>query len=215
MSRSALRLGRYWLQDQIGAGGMGEVWRGVDTVLERPVAVKLLRAEYARQAETVARFRCEARHASSSVIRPSPWFMTTRTPVLPPAISGNGVGRWAVARMLAAGRRVDPARTMDVIAQTAAGLDAAHRAGLVHRDIKPANLLLDRHGRVKITDFGVADAVGSAPVTGTAIVGTPAYVAPERLAGAPAAPASDLYSSGSWPTSAWPATYPSPGRRRL
>jgi serine/threonine-protein kinase len=89
-----------------------------------------------------------------------------------------------------------PARSMDVIAQTAAGLDAAHKAGLVHRDIKPANLLLDRHGHVKITDFGVADAVGCVPVTGAAIVGTPAYLAPERLAGTPAAPVSDLYSLG-------------------
>jgi len=197
MSRSALRLGRYWLQDQIGAGGMGEVWRGVDTVLERPVAVKLLRAEYARQAETVARFRCEARHASS-FCHPAIALVhdyQDAGPSHPPYLVMELVDGPSLACLLLAGA-LDPARSMDVIAQTAAGLDAAHQAGLVHRDIKPANLLLDRHGRVKITDFGVADAVGSAPVTGTAIVGTPAYVAPERLAGAPAAPASDLYSLG-------------------
>jgi eukaryotic-like serine/threonine-protein kinase len=197
MSRSALRLGRYWLQDQIGAGGMGEVWRGVDTVLERPVAVKLLRAEYARQAETVARFRCEARHASS-FCHPAIALVhdyQDAGPSHPPYLVMELVDGPSLACLLLAGA-LDPARTMDVIAQTAAGLDAAHRAGLVHRDIKPANLLLDRHGRVKITDFGVADAVGSAPATGTAILGTPAYLAPERLAGAPAAPASDLYSLG-------------------
>lgn len=86
---------------------------------------------------------------------------------------------------------------MDIVAQAAAGLDAAHRAGLVHRDIKPANLLLSTAGTVKITDFGIAHAAGSAPVTRHGqVVGTPAYLAPERVAGQAAGPASDLYSLG-------------------
>jgi serine/threonine-protein kinase len=86
---------------------------------------------------------------------------------------------------------------MDVVAQAAAGLAAAHEAGLVHRDIKSANLLLGPDGQVKITDFGIAHAAGSAPLTWTGtLVGTPAYLAPERAAGAPATPASDLYSLG-------------------
>ncbi len=83
------------------------------------------------------------------------------------------------------------------MAQAAAGLAAAHAAGLVHRDIKPANLLLAPGGVVKVTDFGIAHAAGSAPVTRTGtLVGTPAYLAPERAAGEPASPASDLYSLG-------------------
>ena len=70
---------------------------------------------------------------------------------------------------------LDPGRVMDVVAQAAAGLDAAHRAGLVHRDIKPGNLLISRDGQVKITDFGIAHAAGSAPITHTGtMVGTPA-----------------------------------------
>jgi serine/threonine-protein kinase len=86
---------------------------------------------------------------------------------------------------------------VDVVAQAAAGLAAAHAAGLVHRDIKPANLLLGPGGVVKITDFGIAHAAGSAPLTRTGtLVGTPAYLAPERAAGKPATPASDLYSLG-------------------
>jgi serine/threonine-protein kinase len=90
-----------------------------------------------------------------------------------------------------------PAEVMDIVSQAAAALDAAHRAGLVHRDIKPANLLLTSRGRVKITDFGIAHAAGSAPVTRQGLlVGTPAYLAPERVAGYPATPASDLYSLG-------------------
>jgi serine/threonine-protein kinase len=86
---------------------------------------------------------------------------------------------------------------MDVVAQVASGLQTAHAAALVHRDIKPGNLLLAADGQVKITDFGIAHVAGSVPVTSTGIVmGTPAYIAPERVSGASATPASDLYSLG-------------------
>ena len=86
---------------------------------------------------------------------------------------------------------------MDVVAQTAAGLQAAHAVGLVHRDIKPGNLLLASSGTVKITDWGISHAIGSVPGTVTGIVtGTAEYLAPERIAGAGAAPAGDLYALG-------------------
>jgi serine/threonine-protein kinase len=86
---------------------------------------------------------------------------------------------------------------MDVLAQTAAGLQAAHAAGLVHRDIKPGNLVVGPAGQVKITDFGIAHAAGSLPITRTGmVIGTPSYLAPERAAGGQASPASDLYSLG-------------------
>jgi serine/threonine-protein kinase len=102
----------------------------------------------------------------------------------------------SLAGALAAGP-LDPARGLDILAQTASGLHAAHLAGLVHRDIKPANLLLAPGGLVKITDFGIAQAAGSASVTGTGqLLGTPGYLAPERVRGAPATAASDLYSLG-------------------
>jgi len=102
----------------------------------------------------------------------------------------------SLAKVLATGP-LDPARTMDVVAQAAAALAAAHAAGLVHRDIKPANLLLGPAGTVKITDFGIAHAAGSAPLTAAGtLVGTPAYLAPERAVGSAATPASDLYSLG-------------------
>jgi hypothetical protein len=92
---------------------------------------------------------------------------------------------------------LDPARTADIVAQTASGLHAAHLAGVTHRDIKPANLLLAPGGTVKITDFGIAHSVDSAPVTSTGqLVGTPGYLAPERVAGASATAASDLYALG-------------------
>ena len=103
----------------------------------------------------------------------------------------------SLAEVLRSGSPLDAARCMDIVAQTAAGLEAAHQAGLVHRDIKPANLLLSPPGIVKITDFGISHAVGSAPVTSTGvIIGTPGYLAPERAAGAQATYLSDLYSLG-------------------
>jgi eukaryotic-like serine/threonine-protein kinase len=102
----------------------------------------------------------------------------------------------SLARLLDEGP-LDPARTMGLIAQAAMALQAAHAAGSVHRDIKPGNLLVSRRGQVQITDFGIAQLAGSARVTHPGmLVGTAAYLAPERAAGAPATPAADLYSLG-------------------
>ena len=189
---------RYRLDYQIAAGGIGEVWQAKDLVLGRTVAIKLLRPEYAQHAETRARFHFEARHAAS-LIHPAiaqvfdyhEGDAQTRPFLVMELVEGP-----SLAEVLEGGP-LDPERVMDIVAQAAAGLDAAHRAGLVHRDIKPANLLLSTGGQVKITDFGIAHAAGSAPVTRHGqVVGTPAYLAPERVAGQAAGPASDLYSLG-------------------
>jgi eukaryotic-like serine/threonine-protein kinase len=193
-----LLAGRYRLQSQIAAGGVGEVWRGVDTLLTRPVAVKLLRAELAGHVETLARFRAEARHAGALSHPAIARVYDYGDPVLPlPAfLVMELVEGPSLAAVLAAGP-IGVAQAMDVVAQVAAGLQTAHAAGLVHRDIKPANLLLAADGQVKITDFGIAHVAGSVPVTRTGIVmGTPAYLAPERVSGASATPAADLYSLG-------------------
>ena len=189
---------RYRLDSRIAAGGMGEVWRAVDTVLERPVAVKLLRAAYAGHTETLARFRAEARHAGAlthpAIARVYDYGETGNGH--PPYLVMELVDGPALTEVLSRGP-LDAARTMDVISQAAAGLDAAHSAGLVHRDIKPGNLLIGPGGQVKITDFGIAHAAGSAPITRTGtLIGTPAYLAPERVTGGSASPASDLYSLG-------------------
>jgi serine/threonine-protein kinase len=189
---------RYQLDDLIAAGGMGEVWRATDLVLGRPVAVKLLRAEYVQHPETLARFRAEARHAGSlshpHIARIYDYSEADATH--PPFLVMELVDGPPLTQLLANGP-MEPARVMDVVAQAADGLAAAHAAGLVHRDIKPGNLLLAPPDQVKITDFGIAYAAGSAPITRTGmLIGTPAYVAPERVAGAGATPASDLYSLG-------------------
>ncbi len=200
---SALLIGdllaaRYRLESRIAAGGMGEVWRAADLVLDRPVAVKLLPAGYAQHPETLARFRAEARHAAA-VSHPGiaqVYDYGDASEGQPPFLVMELVDGRPLSQLLAAGP-LGPGRTLDLVTQVAAGLAAAHATGLVHRDIKPGNLLVSASGAVKITDFGIAYAAGSAPLTRTGtVIGTPAYMAPERLAGVVAGPASDLYALG-------------------
>ena len=192
---SVLAAGRYRLEGRIAAGGVGEVWKGTDEVLGRPVAVKLLRAGYAGHPGSLARFRSEARHAAA-LSDPGIAQVYDYGEAGSPYLVMELIDGPSLAEVLGGGP-LDPARAMDVVAQAAAGLEAAHRAGLVHRDIKPGNLLLGPGGQVKITDFGISHAAGSAPVTGTGVLlGTPAYLAPERVAGQAATAASDLYSLG-------------------
>jgi serine/threonine-protein kinase len=190
--------GRYRLDELAGSGGAGQVWRAVDLVLERPVAVKLLWPEAAGDPVARARFRAEARHASClshpgvAQVHDYGECGEGGTPFLVLELVDGS----SLAGVLAAGP-LGPADTIEVIAQVAAGLQAAHSAGLVHRDIKPANLLIGRDGQVKITDFGLASVTGGASLTTSGVVvGTAAYLAPERAAGQRATAACDLYSLG-------------------
>ncbi|HEY1914019.1 MAG TPA: serine/threonine-protein kinase [Streptosporangiaceae bacterium] len=187
--------GRYLLREPIAFGGYGEVWRATDLVLDRPVAVKLLLSAHARSPETLARFRAEARHAGllahENIARVYDYVEADPPFLVMELIDGPSLGD------ALAGGSLGVARTMSIVAGAAAGLHAAHLAGLIHRDIKPGNLLLCRGDVVKITDFGISHAVDSAPITATGmLLGTPAYMAPERAFGARASAASDLYSLG-------------------
>ena len=190
--------GRYVLDDQIGNGGYGEVWRATDTVLARPVAVKLLHPRYTQRSEALARFRAEARHAGGLSHENIAQVFDYGEPAdgQPPYLVMELVDGPSLETVLTGGP-LDDTRTMDIMAQAAAGLRAAHAAGMIHRDIKPGNLLLAPGGTVKITDFGIAHTIGSAPLTASGeLIGTPGYLAPERAMGERATPASDLYSLG-------------------
>jgi hypothetical protein len=190
--------GRYVLDEQIGNGGYGEVWRATDTALSKPVAVKLLHPGYTQRSEALARFRAEAQHAGGLSHENIAQVFDYVEPAdgQPPYLVMELVDGPSLETVLAGGP-LDDSRTMDIVAQAAAGLQAAHAAGMIHRDIKPANLLLAPDGTVKITDFGIAHTIGSVPVTASGeLVGTPGYLAPERAMGEQATPASDLYSLG-------------------
>jgi hypothetical protein len=198
MQPTTERTGRYHLQELIAAGGMGEVWRAVDEILGRPVAVKLLRPEYSRDEVTLLRFRAEARHAGGlnhpGIAQVYDYEDATRD--RPAYLVMELVSGPSLAGVLAGGR-LDARRTADVLAQAAEALHAAHAAGVMHRDIKPGNLLIGPDGQVKVTDFGIAQSSRTGNLTRTgSLVGTTGYLAPERVAGRPATVASDLYALG-------------------
>jgi uncharacterized membrane protein YgcG len=194
--------GRYELLSLLATGGMGQVWRGRDVVLQRPVAVKVLRSEYAGDATFLARFRAEAQHTAALAHRNiAALFDYGETSaddgeqlayLVMELVEGE-----SLAQLLAREGRLGADRTLQVLRQAAAGLAAAHAAGLVHRDVKPGNVLVASDGTVKLTDFGIAWSAASAPLTRTGqVVGTAHYLAPEQAAGSKAGPASDVYALG-------------------
>ncbi|MDP9408434.1 MAG: serine/threonine protein kinase, partial [Actinomycetota bacterium] len=196
---------RYRLVERIASGGMGEVWRAVDTILGRQVAVKALKAELVDDPEFLDRFRAEARHTAS---------------LLHPGIAnvydygevGDGQGRSGattaylvmelvdgepLSTILAREGRLDPPHALDICAQAAVALQAAHDMGVIHRDVKPGNILVRPDGVVKVTDFGIARAADAAPTTATGtVLGTAYYLSPEQASAGDVGPASDVYSLG-------------------
>src|SRR5947207_8154150 len=172
---------RYRLEQQMASGGYGEVWRGTDLLLARPVAVKLMHPESAGDPQAVGRFRDEARRAGTLAHQGIARIYDYDDPGLPqpPFLVMEFVDGTSLAEVLANGP-LEPARVMDIVAQAAAALHAAHRAGLVHRHIKPDNVLLSRDGLVKLADFGISQAAGPTPAAGAETPpGVRAYLAPE------------------------------------
>ena len=194
---------RFELQWIIGRGGMSTVWLAHDVEKQRDVAVKILKPEYTENEEFRARFRNEASAAqdldSPNVVDTyesgeveDPDNGTVFCYIIMEYIRGE-----SLADVLSRESSLPQNLALDVLTQTAAGLMAIHKAGLVHRDIKPGNLLITSDGFVKITDFGIAKAAAAVPLTRTGmVVGTAQYVSPEQAQGDQVGPASDVYSLG-------------------
>ena len=189
--------GRYELQSRIAIGGMGEVWQATDLVIGRQVAIKILKDEYLGDPGFLERFRAEARHAA----------LVNHEGIANVFDYGEEEGSAYLVMELVPGEALSTIlerehvlstdKVLDIVAQTAAALQAAHAAGLVHRDIKPGNLLITPDGRVKITDFGIARIADQVPLTATGqVMGTVQYLSPEQASGHPASPTTDIYSLG-------------------
>lgn len=189
--------GRYRIDGTVGEGGMAIVYRGTDTALNRVVAIKVLREQYAKNAQFLARFHREAQ-AAAGLTHPN-------------IVNVYDVGRdgdtWYIVQELIDGTDLATLihqrapftvpQATEIMAQILSALDYAHARGLIHRDVKPHNILIDSRGTAKVADFGIAKGVNDVTMTdaGTAL-GTAGYISPEQATGGTLTATSDLYSAG-------------------
>jgi tRNA A-37 threonylcarbamoyl transferase component Bud32 len=188
---------RYRLLNRVGEGGMAVVYRAYDQALDRVVALKVLRRGYGDDVTFLSRFRREAR-AAAKLDHPN--IVTVFD------VGQDGDWHYIVMEYVEGRNLKDEirdgapfrvGRALDMAIQVCAAVGYAHRAGLVHCDLKPQNVLVAGNGRVKVTDFGIARALSSAPQDGVEVVwGTPQYSSPEQAAGKPPTSASDVYAIG-------------------
>ncbi len=186
----------YRVEELVGRGGMGVVYRATDLSLERPVALKLVAPELAEDERFRERFLREPRLAAS----------LDHPHVIPIYEAGEQDGQLYLAMRFVEGsdlrtilereKKLSPERTLAVLAQVADALDAAHRRALVHRDVKPANVLLDEDGHAYLSDFGITKQVGGDSTDTGRVVGTLDYLAPEQIRGDPVDGRADVYALG-------------------
>ena len=200
MSAPELVAERYQIDSRLGAGGMSTVFRALDTVLERAVAVKLLAEHLADDEAFVARFRREALAAARlqhpnivQVFDSGRDRDSGRHYIVMEYVQGA-----SCADLLRERRMLEIEEAVDVLTDACRGLDYAHRGGVVHRDVKPGNLLVGSDsGATKLADFGIAKAAEQSRITQVgSILGTAAYLSPEQARGDDAGPPADIYSLG-------------------
>ncbi|MET9627531.1 Stk1 family PASTA domain-containing Ser/Thr kinase [Lentzea sp. NPDC006480] len=203
MSTPRLLSNRYELGETLGYGGMSEVHKGRDVRLGRDVAIKVLRADLARDAQFQERFRREAQN-SAALNHPAIVAVydtgETQTEYGPlPYIVMEFVDGRTLRDIVKTQGPLSGKRAMEVMADVSAALDFSHRHGIVHRDVKPANVMITKSGAVKVMDFGIARAIhdGQAAVTQTAaVIGTAQYLSPEQARGESVDARSDVYAAG-------------------
>ncbi len=192
-----MRIGNFEIIAKLGEGGMGEVFKGLDLMLDRPVAIKTLRPELSARRDIVERFRSEAialaklNHPNIATLysfscEDGKYYMVMEF------VAGEPLDH-LMARL----RKLSWPDAVNLACQALEGLAHAHQAGIVHRDIKPSNMMLTKEGRLKLMDFGIARILQTARMTKTGnLIGTLEYMSPEQIQGRDVDPRSDLYSLG-------------------
>jgi eukaryotic-like serine/threonine-protein kinase len=198
MKESRLLNNRYLILEQLGKGGMAIVYRARDTMLERSVAVKVLRENYSRDPAFLERFRQEAK-AAANLSHPN--IVTVHDFGLDKGqlfIVMEYVPGTDLKTLIKQRGRFTPEEAIPLLIQACAGIGYAHRAGLVHCDVKPQNMLVTPDMRLKVTDFGIARALSTIhPQEQSDVIwGSPQYFSPEQASGSAPSPASDVYSLG-------------------
>src|SRR5438132_7538046 len=188
---------RYEIQREIAQGGMAEVYLAHDPLLNRPVAMKALFPEYAREPSFAERFRREAQAAANlnhpNIVGIYDWGQEEGTYFI---VMEYVEGR-SLRDLIRSEGPIDAGRAADITAEIASALAFAHRSGVVHRDVKPGNVLITPQGNVKVTDFGIARAGASDGLTQTgSVMGTATYFSPEQAQGLAVDGRSDVYSLG-------------------
>ena len=198
MTEQTLLNDRYQLLEKLGTGGMANVYLARDLMLDRKVAIKVLRKDYSNNSEFQSHFRMEARSAANlshpNIVTVHDFgFADNLLYIVMEYIPGKDL-----KQLIREQGRFSVEKGIPLITQACAGLGYAHRAGLVHCDVKPHNMLVAPDGRLKVTDFGIARALATmTPGERTDVVwGSPLYFAPEQAQGESPTPSSDVYSIG-------------------
>ena len=203
MAEARVVAGRYRLIRQLGRGGMGAVWLGEDELAGRQVAVKELRAPDGvteAEREVFGKRALQEARSAAGLTHPN---AVTLYDVIPATAADDAVylimeyiDGATLAQVISRDGPLGEPRAAGIALQLLSILEAAHALGIVHRDIKPANIMITADGRVKLADFGIAHVVGGTRLTGSGVIGTPAYMAPEQLQGLAVTPAVDLWALG-------------------
>jgi serine/threonine protein kinase len=199
MVKTVQSIGRYRVDGLLGTGAMGEVYRAYDPVIDRPVAIKVVRTELAAGSgseQWLQRFRREARAAGRRFHPNIVAILDFGEDEGMPFLAMEYIDGRNLDAILKTSGPLDPARTVAIITQVLSALGFAHQNGIVHRDVKPSNIMVLNNGDVKVADFGIAHIDASEFTIVGDLLGTPAYMAPEQLAGAPVDRRIDLFAAG-------------------
>jgi hypothetical protein len=197
MIRIGEKLGHFLIHSEIGRGGMGTIYFAVDTMLNREVALKVIHPQLTDSPQLMERFKIEAM-TQARLNHPNIVTIFSFNRIDDEyVIAMEYVEGMSLKDLLLEKKQLHPAEAVDIILQVAEGLRYAHGHNVIHRDIKPANILIDRDGKVKISDFGIAKIFGAQGLTKTGmLVGTPWYTSPEQIVGKDIDFRTDLYSLG-------------------